>query len=107
MDLPLDLGFQPPWRLVGQDTDKQPHEVFLEVAVNRGAEYLCPECGRLCTAHDFHEFTWRYRNFPQHHCYVTARGPLVDCPDHGTPNRSRCPGPARAAGSPCCSSRRR
>ncbi|CAO0822766.1 hypothetical protein DFAR_3290014 [Desulfarculales bacterium] len=63
------------------DTDKQPHEVFLEVAADWGAEYSpCPECGRLCEAHDFHEFTWRPLNLFQHYCYVTARVPLVDCP---------------------------
>ncbi|CAO0820584.1 hypothetical protein DFAR_1710001 [Desulfarculales bacterium] len=59
----------------------------------------------MCKTHDFHEFTWRYLNLFQHHCYVTARGPRVDYPDHG-PNRSRCPGPARAGDSFCCSSRR-
>ncbi|CAO0823488.1 hypothetical protein DFAR_3720006 [Desulfarculales bacterium] len=50
---------QPPWRLVEQrvDTDKQPHKVFLEIAADRGAEYPCPECGRLCKAHYFHEFS--------------------------------------------------
>ncbi|CAO0820549.1 hypothetical protein DFAR_1690004 [Desulfarculales bacterium] len=42
------------------DTDKQPHEVFLEVAVDRGAEYPCPECSRLCKAHDLHKFTRRH-----------------------------------------------
>ncbi|CAO0822945.1 hypothetical protein DFAR_330003 [Desulfarculales bacterium] len=66
------------------DTDKQPHEVFLEVAVDRGAEYPCPECGRLCKAYDLHEFNWRHFNFFQHHCCVTARGPRVGCPDHRT-----------------------
>ncbi|CAO0821217.1 hypothetical protein DFAR_2210025 [Desulfarculales bacterium] len=77
---------QPPWRLVGQrvDTKKQPHEVLLEVAADRGAECPCPEHGRLCKVHDFHKFTWRHLNFFQHHCYVTARVPRVDCPDHGT-----------------------
>ncbi|CAO0824385.1 hypothetical protein DFAR_630024 [Desulfarculales bacterium] len=40
MDRARSLGLQPPWRLVRQrvDTDKQPHEVFLEVAADRGAE---------------------------------------------------------------------
>ncbi|CAO0820877.1 transposase [Desulfarculales bacterium] len=54
--LALGLGLQPFWRLVGQrvDTDKQPHEVSLEVAADRGAEYPYPECGRLCKAHDLH-----------------------------------------------------
>ncbi|CAO0823166.1 hypothetical protein DFAR_340049 [Desulfarculales bacterium] len=37
--LALGLGLQPPWRLVRQrvDTDKQPHEVFLEVAAESTA----------------------------------------------------------------------
>ncbi|CAO0819861.1 hypothetical protein DFAR_1150019 [Desulfarculales bacterium] len=56
------------------DTDKQPHEIFLEVAADRGAEYPCPKRGRLCKAHDLHEFTCRHLNLFQHHCYVTARG---------------------------------
>ncbi|CAO0821638.1 hypothetical protein DFAR_2500035 [Desulfarculales bacterium] len=35
---------QSPWWLVGQrvDTNKQPHEVFLEVAVDRGAKVPLP-----------------------------------------------------------------
>lgn len=84
--LALGLGLQPPWKLVGQrvDTSKQPHEVYLEVTAERGAEYPCPECGRLCKAHDFQEFTWRHLNIFQYHCYVTGRMPRVDCPDHGT-----------------------
>jgi transposase len=84
--LALGLGLQPPWRLVGQrvDTSKQPHEVYLEVAADRGAEFPCPVCGRLCKAHDFHEFTWRHLNLFQYHCYVTGRMPRVDCPEHGT-----------------------
>ncbi|CAO0824688.1 hypothetical protein DFAR_810015 [Desulfarculales bacterium] len=36
------------------DTGKQPHEIFVEVAADRGTEYPCPKCGRLCKAHDFH-----------------------------------------------------
>ncbi|CAO0820748.1 hypothetical protein DFAR_1860032 [Desulfarculales bacterium] len=56
----------------------------MEVAADWGAEYPCPECGRLYKAHDFHEFTWPHLNLFQHHCYVTARMPRVDYPDHGT-----------------------
>ncbi|CAO0821787.1 hypothetical protein DFAR_2650006 [Desulfarculales bacterium] len=56
----------------------------MEVAADRGAEYPCPECDRLCKAHDCHEFTWRHNSFFQHHCYVIARVSWVDCPDHGT-----------------------
>ncbi|CAO0824541.1 hypothetical protein DFAR_710004 [Desulfarculales bacterium] len=55
----------------------------MEVAADRGAEYSCSEWGKLCKAHDFHSLTWRHLNFSQHHCYVTARVPRVDCPDHG------------------------
>ncbi|CAO0820565.1 hypothetical protein DFAR_160009 [Desulfarculales bacterium] len=86
------------------DTDKQPHKIFLEVAADRGAESPCPKCGRLCKAHDFHEFTWRhpnfYPNFFQHHCYVTARVPRVDYPDHGIKQVKR---PWTREGSRCTS----
>jgi transposase len=83
--LSLGLGLEPPWQLVGQhvDTSKTPHEVYLEISSDRGALYPCPVCGVLCKAHDFKEFTWRHLNLFQHHCYVTARLPRVDCPDHG------------------------
>lgn len=83
--LALGLGLQPPYKLVGQrvDTDGQPHEVFWEVAADRGAKSPCPECGRLCKAYDFQELTWRTLNLFQHYCYVTAQLPRLDCPDHG------------------------
>ena len=83
--LSLGLGVTPPWRLVEQrlDTDKRPNELHIEVAADRGARFPCPNCGRACKAHDFGEFTWRHLNFFQHHCYITAKVPRTDCPDHG------------------------
>jgi transposase len=83
--LALGLGVTPPWRLVSQrlDTGKQPHELHLEVAAERGSLFPCPVCGKPCKAHDFAEFTWRHLNFFQHHCYVTAKVPRTDCAEHG------------------------
>lgn len=81
----LGLGLSEPWKLSGQrlDTQKRPHELHLEVAAARGALFACPECKRACKAHDFASFTWRHLNFFQHHCFITARVPRVDCPAHG------------------------
>jgi len=83
--LSLGLGVTPPWKLVGQrlDTDKRPKELHIEVAADRGARVPCPNCGKPCKAHDFGEFTWRHLNFFQHYCYITAKVPRTDCPDHG------------------------
>lgn len=83
--LALGLGMTPPWRLVGQrlETAKQPHELHLEVAAERGSQFPCPVCGKPCKAHDFAEFTWRHLNFFQHHCFITAKVPRTDCPEHG------------------------
>lgn len=83
--LALGLGVTPPWRLVGQrlDRDKAPNELRIELAADRGALFPCPDCGRPCKAHDFAEFTWRHLNFFQHHCYITAKVPRTDCPEHG------------------------
>jgi transposase len=85
--LALGLGATPPWRLVGQrlDSSKQPQELHLEVAADRGSLFPCPVCGKACKAHDFAEFTWRHLNFFQHHCYVTAKVPRTDCAEHGVP----------------------
>jgi transposase len=81
----LGLGLSEPWKLCDQrlDVEKRPHELHLEVASERGALFPCPECGRACKAHDFAVFTWQHLNFFQHHCFITARVPRVDCPDHG------------------------
>ncbi len=83
--LALGLGVTPPWRLVSQqlDTGKQPHELHLEVAAERGSLFPCPVCGKACKAHDFAEFTWRHLNFFQHHCFITAKVPRTECSEHG------------------------
>ena len=83
--LSLGLGLTAPWKLIDQRLarDKQPHELHIALSADRGALFACPDCGKACKAHDFAEFTWRHLNFFQHHCYITARVPRTDCPDHG------------------------
>lgn len=81
----LGLGLTEPWVLAGQrlDLEKRPNELHLEVTADRGSLFACPVCQRACKAHDFESFTWQHLNFFQHHCFITARVPRVDCPDHG------------------------
>jgi transposase len=83
--LTLGLGLTEPWKVVGQvlDIEKKPTELRLDIQAERGAVYPCPECDKLCKAHDFQEFTWRHLNFFQHHCLIKARVPRVKCPEHG------------------------
>jgi transposase len=79
------LGIRPPWRIIGQmlDTKVQPHELRIRVKADRGSEFPCPVCGKMCKAHDFKEMKWRHLNFFQHHCYITAFVPRTKCPEHG------------------------
>lgn len=81
----LGLDLSEPWKLAGQrlDIEKRPNELHLEVVAERGALFPCPECKRACKAHDFESFTWQHLNFFQHHCFITARVPRVECPEHG------------------------
>src|ERR1700693_3145117 len=83
--LALGLGLTPPWRLVNQrlETGKQPYELHLEVAADRGSLFPCSVCGKPCKAHDFAEFTRRHLNFFQHPCDITAKLPRTDCAEHG------------------------
>ena len=73
------------WRLVEQrfDLSKKPHVLELRLEADRGAEFPCPVCGRMCKPHDFKEFTWRHLNFFQHHCAITTKVPRTKCPEHG------------------------
>lgn len=106
--LALGLGVTRPWRLGSQhlDTGKSPHELQLHLETDRGATFACPECGRSCKAHDFGEFRWRHLNFFQHHCYITARVPRTDCPEHGV-KRVRVPWAREGSGFTLLSSRQR
>src|SRR5487761_1420273 len=81
----LGLGLTPPWHVIDQrlETGKQPNDLPLAVAAEPGARFPCPTCGRLCKLHDWKETTWRHLNFFQHACFVSARVPRTDCPDHG------------------------
>lgn len=81
----IGLGLEAPWRIASSNLDVNviPHRLDLRIEAERGALYPCPECGKLCKAHDFAERTWRHLNFFQHHCYVTAPVPRTDCPEHG------------------------
>ena len=81
----LGLGETAPWKLVGQhlDTTGRPNKLFLELAVDRGAIFPCPICGKLCKAHDFDAFSWRHLDFFDYHCFVTARVPRMLGPVHG------------------------
>lgn len=81
----LGLGLSSPWKLLEQrfEIDKNPHELWLTLGADRGALYPCPECKKLCKAHDFAEMKWRHLNFFQHICYLQARVPRVACSEHG------------------------
>lgn len=81
----LGLGLAPPWEICSQhlDTLTQPHELHLTLEANRGSLFACPECGKMCKAHDFKELKWRHLNFFQHHCLITAKVPRIRCFDHG------------------------
>ena len=81
----LGLGIDYPWKIEGQmlDTSVTPYQLKIRLKADRGSEFPCPVCGRMCKAHDFKKKTWRHLNFFQHHCYITALVPRTRCPDMG------------------------
>ena len=81
----LGLGIAEPWEIVGQilDTSVKPHHLKIRLKAARGTEFPCPVCGKMCKAHDYKEKTWRHLNFFQHYCYITAKVPRTNCPEHG------------------------
>ena len=81
----LGLGVQSPWGVDGQhlDTTTEPYTLNLRPGAARGRLYPCLACGKLCKAHDFQEMRWRHLAFFQHHGYLTAKVPRVNCSEHG------------------------
>ena len=63
----LGLGLEAPWKVldIKFDTESTPNRLDLRIGADRGALYRCPECGKMCKAHDFLEMTWRHLNFFQ------------------------------------------
>jgi hypothetical protein len=53
----LGLGLTLPWKLIDQrlDMDKNPNELHLRIKAERGSLYACPDCGKMCKAHDFRQ----------------------------------------------------
>ena len=81
----LGLGLTPPWKLLSQrmDMSTNPSTLHLEIGAERGAQYPCPICGTMCNSYDFDDKSWRHLNFFQYSCYLHARVPRVQCPEHG------------------------
>jgi transposase len=77
------LGLSDPWQVTSVEFDAERKRLDLRVDFAKGARFPCPECGRSgLKVHDTEEKTWRHRDFFQHHAYLTARVPRVECPEH-------------------------
>ena len=81
----LGLGLTAQWKLLDQHLDMatSPNELQLGVGTERGTQFQCAKCQQQCPTYDYQKKTWRHLNFFQHHCYVTAKVPRVNCPEHG------------------------
>jgi transposase len=81
----LGLGLTTPWKLLDQHLDMatSPNTLQLTVGTERGTQFQCTKCQQQCPTHDDKEQKWRHLNFFQHHCYITAKVPRVNCPEHG------------------------
>jgi transposase len=78
----LALGLTPPWAVTKIAFEGSPGELHLYLDFVKGSVFPCPVCSRLCHVYDSDEATWRHLNFFQYKCYLHARKPRVECPDH-------------------------
>ncbi|MGH2915446.1 MAG: helix-turn-helix domain-containing protein, partial [Solirubrobacteraceae bacterium] len=77
------LGLTEPWQVTSVEFDPATKRLDLRIAFPRGATSCCPECEVAgLKAYDTEEKTWRHLDFFQHHAYLTARVPRVECPEH-------------------------
>jgi len=82
--LQLALALVPPWLVRRSDFDPQRRRLDIHIDFPRGSRFACPGCGAAdCPAYDTEEMTWRHLNFFQHHAYLHARVPRIDCASCG------------------------
>ena len=83
------LGLSEPWYvkevhfIETESADKK--ELHIDIAFRKGSKFSCSMNGCSysdLSVHDTREKIWRHMNFFEHRCYIHARVPRVNCPDH-------------------------
>lgn len=77
------LNLEPPWTVNGIDFDEPKRMLNIAIDFPKGSLFPCPKCATPSKAYDTSEKQWRHLNFFQYACYLTARVPRIECPDHG------------------------
>ena len=82
--LQLALALVPPWLVRRSDFDPERRRLDIHIDFPRGRRFACPGGGAAdCPAYDTEEMTWRHLNFFQHHAYLHARVPRIECASCG------------------------
>ena len=81
------LGLQAPWTVTSTEFDVERKRLDIHVDFPRGSTFPCAVCAKACKVHDAKDHakdqTWRHLNFFEHLCFLHARQPRANCPEHG------------------------
>lgn len=77
------LGLPEPWYVEDVELRDEPAEVIVQVAIRRGAQLLCPECGEVMSGYDQRRRRWRHLDTCQYKTILVADVPRGKCPTHG------------------------
>jgi len=78
------LGLQSPWTVARVELTVAGQQVDVWAEHSDGAEWACPECGKVAPLHDHsEERSWRHLDSCQFKTILHARPPRVRCVDHG------------------------
>jgi transposase len=71
------------WKITSVETDHANETVTVCVGSERGGRFPCPDCGNMCSVHDFCDREWRTLDMGAYKCTIRARLPRTDCPKCG------------------------
>lgn len=79
------LGIEEPWFVSYRELDIQSSTLHVGLNFRRGAEFSCPNCGKLTKVFDIvdEDRSWRHLDFWQFKTYLHARLPRVKCSSCG------------------------
>ena len=71
------LGLASPWKVVTCDFDPVAKTLELVIDFERGARFVDPETGELCSVHDTVQRSWEHLRFFEHRTTIRARVPRM------------------------------
>lgn len=77
------LNVEKPWYITGVDLQHKNKVVDISIGFERGSQFSCSVCEKLCNVHDSKEHRIRHLDWFEYRSYLNIKVPRTKCAEHG------------------------